>query len=248
VGTGVFTAGDNDISVRAWLAIRGENTVEGVQVRETTTTARTTVVLDADGRYVSSTPLVVTASFPDTTWTAAASAAVSFSQAPAGSLTGLGVRQQHPGSVHVSASLGGLSLQIECQPGARNADASAPVPGPAPAFATAAGPPGSAAPPPAVKPLLALRTNKLKVDKQGRVTVRLACADAPCAGTVRLTNSAKKAVTNRVKYSLAAGQTKTYTLRLTATARKALRKRGLSVRVTTADAALTAKRTLPRTR
>jgi hypothetical protein len=100
-------------------------------------------------------------------------------------------------------------------------------------------------------PRLTLRTTKLKVDRKGRVAVRLQCADAPCAGTVALVNSAKKAVTNRVTYTLAPGQAKTVSLRLTASARRALRKRSLGVRLTTvptAGAPLTDKRTLPKTR
>ena len=86
-------------------------------------------------------------------------------------------------------------------------------------------------------PRLTLRTTKLKVDRKGRVAVRLQCADAPCAGTVALVNTAKKRVTNRVEYSLAPGQAKTLTLRLTASARKALRKRSLGVRITTVPTA-----------
>lgn len=239
----VLKAGVNDISVRAWLAIRGENTIEGVQVRDATTTARTTIVLDAEGNYVSSTPLVVTAAFADTAWTSASGAPVSFMQAGAGSLTRLPVRQTRPSSIHVTASLGGLALQIECQPGARNADATAAVPGTAPVFASVAAAPGVvAAPRPAV---LALRTSKLRADKQGRVRVRLSCADAPCAGTLRLLRG-KTAVTKRVKYALATGVAKTYTLRLTSPARRSLAKRALRVQVAAGD--LSAARTLPRRR
>lgn len=252
VNLGVLKAGENEIGIRAWLAIRGENTTEGVQSRDTTTSARTTIVLDDEGRVVSATPLTVVAAFPDTAWTAASNAPVAFAQAPAGSLTNLGVRQQHPGGIHVVASLGGLSLQIECRPGTRTADASGPVPGAAPVFASVAGPAGATAPP-AVKPKdprISLKTSTLKVDKRGRVTVRLACADAPCAGTVRLVSTAKKAVSDRVAYTLAAGQAKTYRLRLTAATRKALRTRTLTVRVSTtpkAGAPLASRRSLPRT-
>jgi hypothetical protein len=100
-------------------------------------------------------------------------------------------------------------------------------------------------------PRLMLRTTKLKVDRKGRVGVRLQCADAPCAGTVALVDTARKRATNRVKYTLAPGQAKTLTLRLTTATRKALRKRSLGVRITTAPTAgtpLTDKRTLPKTR
>jgi hypothetical protein len=254
VGLGVLQAGENEIAIRAWLAIRGENTVEGVQTRETTTSARTTIVLGPEGQLVSATPLTVTGTFGDTQWTAAATGPVAFAQAGAGSLTGLPVRQAQPGSIHVTASLGTLSLQIECQPGTRAGTGDAPAAGAAPVFAGVAGPPGSSAPPLAVKPKaprLTLRTSTLKADRQGRVTVRLRCSDAPCVGTVALLNAKKKAATHRVEYRLAAGQTKAYRLRLTAATRRALRERSLSVRVTTVPSAgepIASKRTLVRTR
>jgi hypothetical protein len=254
VGLGVLQAGENEIGIRAWLAIRGENTAEGVQTRETTTSVRTTIVLGPEGQLVSATPLTVTGTFGDTQWTAAAGGPVAFAQAAAGSLTGLPVRQAQPGSIHVTASLGTLSLQIECQPGTRANAGNAPSAGAAPVFASVAGPPGAGAPPPAGKPKapqLALRTSTLKADRQGRVTVRLSCSDAPCAGTVALLNAKRKAVTNRVRYRLAAGQTKAYRLRLTAATRRALRERRLSVRVTTVPSAgepIANRRTLPRTR
>jgi hypothetical protein len=254
VELGLLKAGENEIAIRAWLAIRGENTVEGTQVRETATTARTTITLAANGTVVTATPLDVTATFPDTQWTSASDAPVSFAQAPVGTLPDLTVPQANPGSIHVTASLGTLAIQIECQPGTRTPNRTGPLAAPAPVFASVAGPVGAPPPPPAIKPkdpLLTLRTTKLKVDRKSRLTVRLQCADAPCAGTVALVNTANKRVTNRVNYSLAPGQAKTLTLRLTTTARKSLRKRRLAVRITTIPTAgtpLTVKRTLAKTR
>ncbi len=254
VNIGILKAGENEIAIRAWLAIRGENTAEGTQVRETATAVRTTITLNPDGTVASATPLDVSATFPDTRWTSASDAPVSFAQAPAGTVGDLPVRQTHPGSIHVTASLGTLAIEIECQPGTRAPDRTGPVPAAAPVFASVAGPAGAPAPPALIKtkdPRLTLRTTKLKVDRKGRMAVRLQCADAQCAGTVALVNTANKRVTNRVKYALAPGQAKTLTLRLTTATRKALRKRSLGVRLTTAPTAgtpLTDKRTLPKTR
>jgi hypothetical protein len=264
---GLLKAGDNDIPIRAWAALRGTNTLEGLQVRETTAIARTTIVADANGEIVSATPLDVQASFPDTQWTAAADAPTTFTQAEAGTLPVLpvgrnGASLTPKGSIYITATLGTTVLQLDCQPGARTADATGPVPAPAAPFASVAAPDGSAAPPlPTAKPepKLTLLSTKLKVTGS-RVALKLSCAGAPCSGKLSVKSASKitqgkrkrtVTITRTVRYSLAQGATQTLKLRLTATARTLLKKRKLAVRVTTAPAGgapLAGKLTLARLR
>ncbi len=55
--------------LRAWIAVSGANTVERIPILQSSTTARTTIVADANGEFVSATPIDVQAALPDTQWT-----------------------------------------------------------------------------------------------------------------------------------------------------------------------------------
>ena len=246
---GVLKPGENTIAVRAWLALRAGNTQEGVQVRETTATARTTIATDANQEFVSATPIDVQAALGDSAWTAGASFPTAFTQAEAGTLPALpagpgGAPVTPLGSAYFLAGLGPLNLQIDCQPGTRAADRSGPVPAPAAPFATVLAP--NAVPSPAPpRPALSLRSTKLR-DANGRIAIKLSCAAATCSGKISIQTSSKVtvgrrklilAVTRSASYTLNAGTSKTVTLKTSTAARQLLRKRSLSVRVTTAPTA-----------
>ena len=79
------------------------------------------------------------------------------------------------------------------------------------------------------KPVVSLRTTRLK--RTGtRVSVALACADAPCKGSVTAKYAGGTAA-KTLKYSLAAGARKTYKLTLSAKARRSLEKKSLLISV-----------------
>jgi hypothetical protein len=235
-GFQILKAGDNEIQTKAWLAIAAPSTPQGVQVFGLDAVAHTTIVEDAGGAYVSSTPIDVTVPIPDSAWTAGSSA-VAFTQAGAGTLppipAGVGGGNLQPlGSLFISASIGGggIKLNVDCQPGIGEGK-SAPTPVAAGAFETVALDAGAVVvPAPKPKtPVVALRTTKLK--RSGKtVSVSIACADAPCKGTVAMTKATKK-----VSYSLAAGARKTVKFTLSSSAIKSLKKKSLllQVRVTT---------------
>ena len=121
---GLLKEGTNEIPVRAWLALAGSNTAEGVQVIPITATATTTVVATG-GTFRSGTAPVMNVPLPDTTWTAGGEDTVAFSQAGPGSLPGglpaAGGQTVTPrGSLYVNAALsggGGLAFVMDCQPG-----------------------------------------------------------------------------------------------------------------------------------
>ena len=79
----ILKAGDNDFAFRAWIAVRGANTAEGVQVRETAGTARTTITVDPGSEFVSATPLDIQSALSDTPWTIGAAFPTTFTQAEA---------------------------------------------------------------------------------------------------------------------------------------------------------------------
>jgi hypothetical protein len=125
---GLLHAGANTISVRAWVAIKATNTVEGVRViGPVTTEATTTITVDpgADDAYVSSTPPAYTRpSFAATTWTATGGDIV-FSQGDAGALGSLplnsgGGMRPVAGSFVVQMFFNGgtaVNSVFDCQPG-----------------------------------------------------------------------------------------------------------------------------------
>jgi hypothetical protein len=217
----IFKPGENQITAKVWLALAGP---QGTQVLTLDTAARTTVTANPDGSYASSTPLDVTIALPDTAWTA--TGASTWRQADAGSLPVLpagtnGANVTPKGSVLISAKFdGGLGVVIDCQPGTEvegRKTFTALTPG---VFESASPVIGA----PAIRtPVLALKSAK----RSGRtVRVALACADAPCKGTVSLGKAAKK-----TSYSLAAGAKTTLKLTLTAATRKRLKRKSLLVTV-----------------
>ncbi|WP_028063419.1 hypothetical protein [Solirubrobacter soli] len=236
-GLGILKAGENEFQARAWVAIAAPATPQGVQVFALQTVARTTITEDASGAYQSSTPIDVTVPLPDSAWSAG-TAPVAFSQAGAGSLPPLpvgssGGNVQPTGSAFISATIGtgGLKLNIDCQPGTGEGTAP-PTAAVAGAFETVGI--EASAPvitPPAVKaPVLTLRTTKLK--RSGRsVSVSIACADAPCKGTVSMTKATKK-----VAYLLAAGSSRTVRFTLSTSALKTLKTKPLLVTVKATNA------------
>jgi hypothetical protein len=243
-GASLLKPGRNDFDVKAWLAITAPGTPQGTVVFPIETTAFTDITVDDDLNYVSSTPIDVTVALPDSTWTAAPSP-VTFHQAAAGTLPRVpagaaGQNLQPTGSAFISAQPkgGGLRLNIDCRPGSGEGS-NEPAPNAAGAFETVQIDPGApqvipAPPAPeAKKPALTLRTSKLKRTGK-RVSLALACADAPCAGRVTAKYAGGTAAKS-VKYTLAAGARKTYKLTLSAKALKSLKRKSLliSVKVTT---------------
>jgi hypothetical protein len=233
----ILDEGVNEIPAKVWLAVAAPGTPQGTQTFALETVARTTITAPG-GDYQSSTPIDVTIPVPDSTWTAPTSA-IGFRQAGAGALGRIpagtnGAQVTALGSAYISASVGSVRMNIDCQP-ANGEGADPPAPATAGAFETVQIDPGApvvfpAPPAPtAKKPALTLRTSKLKRAGK-RVSVALVCADAPCKGTV----SAKYAggtAAKSVKYTLAAGARKTYKLTLSAKALKSLKKKSLLVRV-----------------
>jgi hypothetical protein len=235
---GILNEGKNDIPTKVWAAIAAPDTPQGVQVINVDATATTTVT---NGQ---ASPMDVTIPLPDTTWTAG-STPVGFRQAGPGTLPRVAVGPggstlQPRGSIfiHARPGGGGVFINIDCQPGSGEG-AEPPTPATAGAFETVQIDPGApvvipAPPTPAAKkPALTLRTSKLKRAGK-RVSVALACADAPCAGTVTAKYAGGTAAKS-VKYTLAAGASKTYKLTLSAKALKSLERKSLlvSVKITT---------------
>ena len=102
--------------LRAWIAVSGANTVERVRILQSSTTARTTIVADANGEFVSATPIDVQAALPDTQWTTGPGFPTTFTQAEGGSLRALPVGPGDApvtpkGSVFVVAGLGTLNIR-----------------------------------------------------------------------------------------------------------------------------------------
>jgi hypothetical protein len=73
-------------------------------------------------------------------------------------------------------------------------------------------------------PKLSVRSTKLKLSGK-RVPVSLACASAPCKGTLSLRTTSGRVLTSTAKYSLAAGRKATVRLTLSASGRRYLRSR-----------------------
>ena len=187
---------------------------------------------------------------PDTAWAGpAAAGAVAFKQAGPGALGSIpgGVRGENVnarGSLFILAKLpSGVGITLDCQPG--TAPDRALTPAASGAFETV--PVQVGAPPtplPTLKPpALSLRTTKLKRTGK-RISVALACADAPCKGTVTAKYAGGTAA-KRLKYSLLAGARQTYKLTLSAKALKSLEKRALVISVKiTADGGTTVSKKL----
>ena len=85
-----------------------------------------------------------------------------------------------------------------------------------------------------------MRSTKLR-DTRGRIAIKLSCAAADCGGSIAIKTASKVKVGKRrqvvtvaraTAYSLAAGESRTLTLKTSAAARKLLLERKLTVRVT----------------
>lgn len=119
---GLLEAGYNEIPVTVWVAVRGVNTAERVQVQQVDTVASTTITTGAGGIFSHATPITYNVpSLADTTWTATGGD-VTFQQAPSGSMppipVGTGGSLRTPrGSVYILARLGDAQLGLDCVPG-----------------------------------------------------------------------------------------------------------------------------------
>lgn len=191
---GLLRAGRNDLPSRVWVAIAGDGTAQGVQVREVTVTASTTIAVDGGQNFVSATPLDVAIALPDTAWTAPAAGAASFRQAGAGTLPalpiGLGGAAVVPrGSIVVHTTLGGsVRLVLDCVPGAAASAGRALAEKAALPFESAPVEDGADAPPPPPRPLApAIRSQRLQATTRA-VPVVVACpaGGAVCEGVARV--------------------------------------------------------------
>jgi hypothetical protein len=239
----VLKPGENTITAKVWIALAADASPQGIQVVTADTVARTTIEVNPDGTYKSSSPLDVTVPLADTQWTApGGDGTLTFRQGGPGTLprlpVGGGVTPK--GSVFISAKLTDtLGTLIDCQPGTEQPGRetfTAATSGPFESVPVRTGAPVVIPAPPtptAKKPALTLRTSKLKRAGK-RVSLALACADAPCAGTVTAKYAGGTAAKS-VKYTLAAGARKTYKLTLSAKALKSLKRKSLlvSVKITT---------------
>jgi len=125
---GLFRSGLNEIPVSVWIAIRGTNTVEGVQWQRIDGVAETEITTLGDGTFVSATPITYSvAPLTATTWTAKGGD-VQLAQAPSGALDAAvpggipvgpnGALRRPKGSVVILASLGEeVRLAFDCLPG-----------------------------------------------------------------------------------------------------------------------------------
>ena len=224
-GFQILKAGENEIRAKAWVAIEGPGTPQSVVVHQLETVARFTITENANGDYVSNTPVDVTVPVRDTAWTVGTSA-LGFRQAGAGSLLGIpagaggGVIDAR-GSAFIRMELGSLAMTADCQP-ASGEGAAAPAPFTAGAFETVTIDAG-ATPVPAPKaiPAVSLRTTSLKA-KGRRVKVALSCTAADCKGALTL-KAGTKSVAAKKPYSMKSGTRQTVTLTLTKSAQKALK-------------------------
>lgn len=138
---GLLHAGENQLPTEVWVAVRGTNTVEGVQWQRVETIAKTTIHVTSTGSFQDATPFTYDAPhLSDTDWTARGGP-IAFSQARAGALPVLpvgpgGANRTPKGSVYLLTDLGGVSLGMDCAPGQFIADGSNFTEKLAPPFAT----------------------------------------------------------------------------------------------------------------
>jgi len=108
---GLLTAGDNELEVSVWVALRGANTVQGTRWERLDGTAATTIETDGSGAFVSATPITYSVTPPAPTSWRAKGGRVEFAQAPAGSLPAIpvgpaGAPRTPEGSIFILARLG----------------------------------------------------------------------------------------------------------------------------------------------
>ncbi len=248
---GIFTAGDNEVPLRVWVAIASSNAAPATQVRELNVVATTRIVVDSGGEFVSGTPIVVTIPIPDTTWTVAANGPVSFSQAGPGTLPSLPVGVDDKlapvtGSIVVKPKLANLRFVLDCQPGTTALPYKTFTPALASPFATLEAaqpvpPPSPAKKRTSPKPRLASTKARLLA---GRVALVVACpaGGASCKGRLAMrsfaplrigSKRARAAITSGGAYTVPAGARRTVRTAVLPTIRRLMRTRKtLRVRVT----------------
>ncbi|MBJ7518126.1 MAG: hypothetical protein JHC84_00400 [Solirubrobacteraceae bacterium] len=138
---GLLQAGENQLPTDVWVAVRGTNTVEGVQWQKVETVATTTITVTSTGSFDDATEFTYNApQLSDTDWTAKGGP-IAFSQARADSLPPLpvasgGANRAVRGSVFLHVDLGGIFLGLDCSAGGFIADGSNFTERIAPPFAT----------------------------------------------------------------------------------------------------------------
>lgn len=140
---GLLQAGVNELPTQVWVALAATNTTEGTRVVEVEAVASTTITPGTGGGETTATPISVTLTLPDTTWTATGGN-VAVSQAAPGTLpqgipAGIAGAAINPtGSIYVSTTLGAgpLKFNLDCQPGVAAGEGTAVTPGVAAAFET----------------------------------------------------------------------------------------------------------------
>ncbi len=252
---GIFKAGSNLIPSKVWVAIAATGAAPATQVSELSVTASTTIKVAKSGAFVSGTPIVVRIPIPDTQWTVAGDAPLSFAQAGAGSLPSLpiGLNDQLAavaGSIVVKPRLANLRFVMDCQPGSTVAPFKTFTPALAAPFATLE---VDAPVPPATSAAPAVRVVSTKLKRLGsRVSVLVVCpaGAGTCTGRLALRSVAPVRIAGRARillvgpsarYSVAAGATKAVRVTLSRAARTLLRtRRTLRVRTTLTRAGGTA--------
>lgn len=191
---GLLRAGRNDLPSRVWVAITGDGTPQGTQVRELSVTASTTITVDGEQNFVSATPLDVAIPLPETAWSAPASGAASFRQAGAGALPalpiGLGGAAVVPrGSIVVHTTLGAsVRLVLDCIPGSATNGGRAFTERVAQPFASATVEDGADTPPPPPPPIApGIHSQRLQATKRAvPVTVACPAGRSVCEGVARV--------------------------------------------------------------
>ena len=126
---GLLQAGENQLPTDVWVAVRGTNTVEGVQWQKVETVATTTITVTSTGSFDDATEFTYDApQISDTDWTAKGGP-IAFSQARVDSLPPLpvgsgGANRAVRGSVFLHVDLGGIFLGLDCSAGGFIADGS----------------------------------------------------------------------------------------------------------------------------
>ncbi|MBE2314578.1 hypothetical protein DVA67_001210 [Solirubrobacter sp. CPCC 204708] len=230
----ILKAGANEIRAKAWLAVEGPGSPQNVMVHQLETVARFTITEDANGQFVSTTPVDVTIPIPDTVWTVG-TAPLGFRQAGPGTLLGIpggtgGAVLDALGSAFIRMELGALAMTADCYPATGEGEVQPPATA-AGAFETAAVDPnaGKIAAPKA-NPAVTVRGSSLKASGR-RVKVQLSCTAADCNGALTLKAGSKTLATKKT-YAVKSGAKKTVTLTLSKAAQRSLKdKKSLKVTV-----------------
>jgi hypothetical protein len=229
---GILHAGRNEIPAKIFVALAGKGTHEAVQRHEIDVTAVTTIT--DEGGVVTATPLAVDGGgLPDSVWSSSGAESVEFAQAGPGTLPGPlpvgpnGSNVTPLGSIYISATIGSLKFNLDCQPGQGNADGTAVVPALAGPFELLSFAGVAPAPPPLPKATIAAK--RPLVGKR-KLELQLGCSAGPerCSGQlvartlgkIRTGDRKRRIVVARGSYSVAPDLTRTVRVSLTSVARK----------------------------